>query len=306
MSKARFEIAFEGEPFEGGVIDVRDLAPTLLAFGSVVQSANRSLNGERAEASLKLVAGDEGSFVAQLVVDVSWLADMLDAVAANPDRVVAADQLVSLLVKAGGALGTGVVGVLGAIKFLRGRKPDAVELRGDGTTNITINATTIQVDDRAVKLLKDRPTREAVEDLGRKAASVEGLDRFLIGDREDEEQQVSLERRDLPSLDVPEDEETPEPEVSHRETWLQIISSHFRDGYKWRFSDGGERPFTAVMEDEAFQKRVQEADISLAANDAIKCRLREEQTISGSGLAKSVFVEEVLDHRPGAQQMELL
>lgn len=306
MSKARFEIAFEGEPFEGGVIDVRDLAPTLLAFGSVIQSANRSLNGERAEASLKLVASDEGSFVAQLVVDVSWLVDMLDAVAANPDRVVAADQLVSLLVKAGGALGTGVVGVLGAIKFLGGRKPDAVEPRGDGTTNITINSTTIQVDDRAVRLLKDRPTREAVEDLGRKAASVDGLDRLLIGDRDDEEQQVSLDRCELPSLDVPEEDETPEPEVSHRETWLQIISSHFRDGYKWRFSDGGERPFTAVMEDEAFQKRVQDADVSLTANDAIKCRLREEQTISGSGLAKSVFVEEVLDYRPGAQQMDLL
>ena len=29
MSKARFAIAFEGEPFEGGAIDVRDLAPTL-------------------------------------------------------------------------------------------------------------------------------------------------------------------------------------------------------------------------------------------------------------------------------------
>ena len=146
---------------------------------------------------------------------------------------------------------------------------------------------TIQVDDRALQLLKDRPTREAVEDLGRKAASVDGLDRLLIGDRDDEELQVSLDRHEFPSLNVPKDDETPEPEVSHRETWLQIISLHFRDGYKWRFSDGGERPFTAVMEDEAFQRRVQDADVSLTANDAIKCCLREEQIISGGGLTKS-------------------
>lgn len=306
MSKARFEIAFEGVPFDGGAIDVRDLAPTLLAFGNVIQSANRSLNGDRAKASLKLVASDEGSFIAQLMVDVSWLTDMLDTVAANPDRVVAADQLVSLLVKAGTAVGGSIVGVLGAIKFLGGKKPDAVTPQGDGTTSITVNHTAIRVDDRAVQLLKDRPTREAVEDLGRKAASVDGLKRLRIGNRDDEEQQVSLERREFHSLIVPEDDTPQEADVSHRETWLQIISSHFRDGYKWRFSDGGERPFTAVMEDETFQKRVQEADISLTANDAIKCRLREEQTISGGGLAKAIFVEEILEYRPGPQQMDLL
>lgn len=71
MTRASFEIVFEGEPFEDGVIDVRDLAPSLLAFGTVVQAANKTLNGERAEASLKLAATDEGSFVAQLVVDVA-------------------------------------------------------------------------------------------------------------------------------------------------------------------------------------------------------------------------------------------
>ena len=32
MTKARFEIAFEGDPFDNGEIDVRDLAPTLLTF----------------------------------------------------------------------------------------------------------------------------------------------------------------------------------------------------------------------------------------------------------------------------------
>ncbi len=94
--------------------------------------------------------------------------------------------------------------------------------------------------------------------------------------------------------------------VSHRDTWLKIVSVHFRDVYKWRFSDGGERPFTAEMEDANFQNEVQEGNVTLNASDTIRCRLREEQSFSTSNLIKTVFVEEVLEYRPGARQISLL
>lgn len=44
MSKARFEIAFEGDLFDNGEIDGRDLAPTLMAFGSLIHPEQRALN----------------------------------------------------------------------------------------------------------------------------------------------------------------------------------------------------------------------------------------------------------------------
>ena len=53
MSSSSFRIAFEGEPFAEGEIDVNDLAPALLALGEVIQAANRALNGDRADARLK-------------------------------------------------------------------------------------------------------------------------------------------------------------------------------------------------------------------------------------------------------------
>ena len=101
-------------------------------------------------------------------------------------------------------------------------------------------------------------------------------------------------------------EKKPDTEITHRDAWLKIVSVHFRDGYKWRFSDGGERPFTAEMEDAEFQTKVQEGLVALNANDAIRCRLREEQSLSASSLLKIIYVEEVLEHRPGARQMNLL
>ena len=305
MAKTRFEIAFEGDPFEDGEIDVRDLAPALLAFGNVVQAANKVLNGDRAEARLKVAATDKGSFVAVLTMDVGFLADMLDAVNAHPQRVVAADQLMDLLIKAGTIAGAPLC-LFAAIKALKGKRPDKVETLGDGTTEITINQTTFVVDDRTVALLQDLPTREAVEDLGTKAARVDGLDNLRIGADSEAVEAVRLALTDLPSLKVPPVQDEPDTEITHRDVWLKIVSVHFRDGYKWRFSDGGERPFTADMEDAEFQNKVQEGILALNANDAIRCRLREEQSLTASNLLKVIYVEEVLEFRPGARQMNLL
>ena len=60
VSSSSFRIAFEGEPFAEGEIDVNDLAPALLALGDVIQAANRALNGDRADARLKIRATNEG------------------------------------------------------------------------------------------------------------------------------------------------------------------------------------------------------------------------------------------------------
>jgi hypothetical protein len=310
MGQARFEIAFEGVPFDDGSIDVSDLAPTLLALGKVVQMANQVLNGDRAEAKLKVAATSEGSFVAALLMDVSWITDMLDAVVSSPGRVVAADQLMDLLIKAGTITGAAVAapfGLFAALKKMNGRRPDLVEPTGNGTTEITINGTVIVVDDRTVDLLRDLPLREAVENFSRKAASVDGLERLRLGSNEPDNEALILERRDFSKLEVPDEEDIEIiPDITRREAWLKIVSVHFRDGYKWRFSDGGERPFTAEMEDIDFLNRVQEGFITMNANDAIRCRLRDEQSLAGSSLSKSTYVEEVLEHRPGARQMALI
>lgn len=310
MSRAQFEIAFEGEPFEAGEIDVRDLAPALLAFGNLVQASNKALNGDRADARLRVAATADGSFKAALSVEVSWVVDMLDAVARNPDRVVAADQLLDLLIKggtvAGGAAATGY-GLIKAVQFLKGRRPDRLHPTDEGKTEITVNHTTIVVDDRTVDLLQDVPTREALEEFAKKTEAVSGLETLRIGAEGSESEPIRLKRADLPSFRVPEEtEDEREHSVSHHEAWLRIVSSHFRDGYKWRFTDGGERPFTATIEDQDFLKKVQDGAIALNAHDAMRCRLREEQTVTRGGLTKEIFVEQVLDYRPGARQLKLI
>ncbi|MFO1201356.1 MAG: hypothetical protein U1E58_01825 [Tabrizicola sp.] len=308
MSTSSFKIAFEGDPFKYGEIDVSELAPALLALGEVIQSANRKLNGERANARLKLHATKTGSFEALLSVDVSMVAaikDMIDLVSDNPAKVVAANNLLDLLLKSGAVL----AGLFAAVKFLRGKKPEKVERRSDGFTEITANNTTIIVDNRTVLLLEDIGTREALEKFSEKALSIKGLDVVRLGEENDHDKSTSvlLSPSDQSSFQVPDP--TPEEAISEtveREVLLKIVTSHFRDGYKWRFTDGGERPFTADIEDSDFLNEVLEGKTTLSANDTLRCVVREEQKLSGSGLTKEVRVLKVLEHIIGPRQLKLL
>jgi len=304
VSSTQFNVAFEGEPFENGEIDVNDLAPALLALGDVVQSANLALNGDRADARLKLRATQKGSFDALLNLDVSWVADMLDVVSAHPDRMVAAERLAELLLKGGAIVGGTTYGLFKALTVLRGKKPDKVEETSKGT-EITINQTTILVEPETVRLLEDRKTRQAVEKFGNEALKIEGLKQVRIGRGDDVE--MLLDAKDAPSFNMPSpEEEEPETVVTKRDVWLKIVTSQFKDGYKWRFTDGGERPFTADMEDIDFLNSVLSGDRTLSANDTMHCTVREEQEMRSAGLQKSIFVEQVIEHRQGPTQLKLV
>lgn len=304
MSSTEFSVAFEGDSFENGEIDVNDLAPALLALGNVIQSANSVLNGDRADARLKLRATQKGSFDALLTLDISWITDLLDVVSAHPDRMVAADKLTEILLKGVGIVGSTTVGLLAVLRTLKGKKPDTMRETAKGT-EITINQTIILVEPETVRLLEDRSTREAVQKFGNEALKINGLKQLRIGRGDDVE--MTLDAKDAPAFEMPSpDEEEPETVTSWRNVWLKIVTSQFKDGYKWRFTDGGERPFTADMEDVTFLNNVLSGTATLSANDALHCTVREEQEMRSTGLQKSIFVEHVIEHRQGPTQLKLV
>ncbi len=116
IAVSTFRIGFDGPSVDNGEIDVADLAPPLLALGEFFEAANRALNKDRADVKLKVKATEKGSFVALLALDVSFMADILDAVAAHPERVTAADDLMDLVIKGGSIVGGTIGGTIGFSK----------------------------------------------------------------------------------------------------------------------------------------------------------------------------------------------
>ncbi len=304
MSDANFSLIFEGPAVENGEIDVQDLAPSLMALGELLQAANAELNGERARVAVKLRATRKGSFEVDLSVVQSLAAQavtLLDALAGHKDGIAAANELADVILKVGGTVvGTGG-GLLALLKWLRGRKPDKIEPRA-GEVHVHLGDTVFVTNNQTILLAENRIVREQA----RKVVAVlekDGIDR--IATRRDGPEKLTIERAEVSYFDIPDGtEETLED--SEREMWLQIDSLSFKEGNKWRLTDGGE-PFFASVEDIDFLNKIAKGEVSFSKADDLHCLIHERQSRTSKGqLRKDRTIIRVIEHRPGARQLKLL
>lgn len=83
-----------------------------------------------------------------------------------------------------------------------------------------------------------------------------------------------------------------------------IVSVTFKDGNKWRMTDG-QSTISATIEDADFLAKVNNHDISFTKDDVIHCTVRQEQSVGPDGLKADTFITKVHEHTRMFRQVVL-
>lgn len=302
MSKASFNVLYDGPALASSEMDVRELAPALLALGNLLEEANSTLNDGRAQISVKVKASFKtGCFGIELDVAQTFLQQMNILFAC--EKVATAKQLLEWL---GLLVGTGTIGLacgkglIGLLKWLRGRSFNRVVLLEDGLVRIELDGDHFVIEQQVIELYRQAKLRAALQDVMKPLESP-GITEFAVTDKK-QHRFVVVESSELSYFIPPElaPELLSEEEV---EMNLQLVNIAFKDDNKWRFSDGS-TSFYAQVTDRRFLDQVRRNE-SFSGGDILKARLLRTQSLTGDAMKTEFVLLEVLEHRRAASQIPM-
>jgi hypothetical protein len=295
MAHATVRVAYDGPALSDGVMEVRDLAPALLALGKLLEEANQVINGEDAQLSVRVKAGFRtGSFEIDLDLVQSFMERLRDLLAG--DTATALTNLLAFV----GVAGTVGGGLFALIRRLRGMKPRRATILEDGNVRLELpDGETATVPRPVLDLYRNIKVRKAAAEVV-KPLEKDGINAFAVRDTAVGET-LRITKEDVPSFAAPEIED--EPLVQREaEAAFTIVSLSFHDDNKWRLSDGQSQVWVRI-EDEDFLRQVKENEVAFAKDDVLLCRVRIEQWQTTNGLRTETTVLKVLKHISAMKQL---
>jgi hypothetical protein len=300
MSKANFQIYYTGEDLESGQMDVKELAPALLAIGNLIEESNRVLNGDKASVTVKVTAFKDGSFG----VDFELLQKLSTSFTNffNSDPVTAAATLLSFLGISGGGITFGLVKFL---KYIKNRNIDNVIKLQDGNIEVVVQDQKVVISSEVLSLYQDIKVRKEVENtvrpLGRK-----GIDSIKF--KHGKDLVGAIEEKELSYFDMPEieDKEIEVKEASESEfiATFSIQNLSFKEDNKWKLSDGTNTFFVTIL-DKSYLDKIDKNLVSFLKGDRLKVKLRVKNFETSSGLKTDYEVLEIIEHTKPPTQLPL-
>ncbi|TPW34433.1 hypothetical protein [Oecophyllibacter saccharovorans] len=307
MSRAQMNIRFTGYAVENGEMSVNELAPSLLAFGKMLEAATHVIDGKETSIQVNIKAAEKGSFIVSLDI-VQGIFEQVWDFFKSPDGNSLNNLLTALgfCIHGPGALVVSGIGygLIEVIKKIRGRKIISSRTLEDGNVKLSFKEGDkegeIIVPPKVAQLFSDPQVRNSLAKSLRplQAPGIESMD-FQMGD----EKPVKITKMESEWFETEDSKEI--KEENEATALLKVVGPNFEDG-KWLFSeeDGG-KPFSAEMRDEKFHKRVDEGEISFRAGDMLRCKILKQQIAKGSKLKNNWIILEVLDHIVPIEQSNL-
>lgn len=295
-SSIHFSIKYDGPALSSHQMDVRELAPALIALSSLLEEANRALFPEAAEVRVNVSGTFKGGAFGVDFVALQSIKDQIVSIFSGPGATAAANLFAIL--SGIGLLGTG--GLIGVVKWLRGRKPSTIRIDGDKTIfEIRSDETveTFEVDLATGRLYQSRVVRQSLAHVV-KPLETEGIDLFACGREGVTESVITAGEAEFFAVaasgaDVVSD-------TTSEGTLLQIESAVFKDGNKWRFNDGMASFFAEIV-DESFRARIESGDERFGKGDVLIVDLRRIQSITDNGLKSEYVIDRVREHKAKLQ-----
>lgn len=303
MSKAKFHILYDGPALASNEMNVRDLAPALLALGQVLEDANTALNDGHAKVAVKVKASFKtGCFGIELDV-VQTLLQQAQTLFSN-EKVATAKQILEwlgLLVQSPAYISGTLLGLIGFLKWLHNRTIKRAVIMDNGLVRVELDDAHLVVEQQVIELFRQTKLRQSLEDV-LKPLETEGITEFAVTNQKQTKRFITVSKGDLPGLAAPE----LVPEVlseQNVEMSLQLVSISFRDDNKWRFSDGN-TVFYATVSDPVFLQQVKSNE-PFASGDILMASLRRTQSLVGDSIKTDYTLTKVLEHRRAATQIPL-
>lgn len=293
MTTASFTVAYDGPALRDGLMDVRDLAPALLAVGQLFDAANAVLNRDEASVSVNVKATGQGSFEIDFTIVQSIASQLTSFFSGN--EITAAINLKEIIFGGGASL-------IWLIKILRGKSPEKVEKLSESTVKIIFEGQTFEVPMALLRLYQDLAVRAAAQKAVAEPLKKNGIDVFEVRNAE-KAKEISVSKFEVEYFTKPEIPDEILVDATKRAAF-SIVSLSFKEDNKWRLYDGNTQ-ISATVEDFDFQQRVDASQISFSKGDILLCDVRVKQKQTSHGLSTEYVVEKVIEHRPALRQLPL-
>lgn len=281
--ETKLSLKYSGPSVDAGLMDVYQASANMIAFSEFMVIAAKTTFGEQVTVKAEVAGFGRGSFLTDLVFNFVGHATPIFASFTTEELLKIVNEAFELW------------------KHLKGEPPKEIKTENHQTAKVTNNnGQIIQVQTQTLNLVFDEKAAEAVQAFIQTPLLRDGIDSLEIGTdgkivaqaKQDEGHCFGLVR----------------PSESITDTTIQmtliIEAPVFKDGNKWRFSDG-QNSFYADILDLEFLSNVDKGE-PFAKGDLLRVDLRITQERAGIKITTERAVIKVHEHKTGQKQHALL
>lgn len=306
--KAR--IAYNGPALESGEMDVKSLAPALIAFADLVDNINRVIGGKnKIRVYLNENSINKGSFDITYLLDESLLQQAKLFVGLAEENGLADLMKILGWGQTAAEYGAVIFGIFTLVKKVRGRKLSGIQHTEDGNAEISLSdGEKVITSEKTLKVFLDVNCRINLEKVI-EPVKQEGIDSFELRDPEHTNDKQPLEiitKNETPDFVAPPAADTAdeEPKQSEEQELLVKISLVSFEQGKWKLTDGN-NTFWARIDDEEFCKNVENGELSFTSGDMLRVRYYTQQEVRAGSLHTDYIVTKVLELKKRPEQIKL-